>query len=381
MLRYLSAGESHGRCLTAIIEGLPAGLPLDLAQIDGELARRQRGYGRGPRMELERDRVQVLAGLRDGKTLGSPLALLIENRDWTNWEKVMDPVSVSAGEVLTNPRPGHADLPGVIKYRQQDVRNILERASARETAMRVAVGAVAKALLAHFQVQVVSHVVAIGDVTAAAVMAPHGDLSLLADESPVRCLDPEAERAMVAAIKAAQKEGDSLGGVFEVIALGVPWGLGSHVHWDRKLDGRLAQAIVSIQGVKGVEFGAGFAGCQLPGSSFHDEIVYDPKRGYTFTSNNAGGIQGGMSATAPIVIRGAMKPIPTLAKPLQSVDIKTKEPTPASVQRTDSCAVPAASIVAEAAVAWELAVAFLEKFGGDSLAEIKDNYNQYLKNL
>lgn len=211
MLRYLSAGESHGRCLTAIIEGLPAGLPLDLAQIDGELARRQRGYGRGPRMELERDRVQVLAGLRDGKTLGSPLALLIENRDWTNWEKVMDPVSVSAGEVLTNPRPGHADLPGVIKYRQQDVRNILERASARETAMRVAVGAVAKALLAHFQVQVVSHVVAIGDVTAAAVMAPHGDLSLLADESPVRCLDPEAERAMVAAIKAAQKEGDSLG--------------------------------------------------------------------------------------------------------------------------------------------------------------------------
>jgi chorismate synthase len=381
MLRYLSAGESHGRCLTAIIEGLPAGLPLALDQIDRELARRQRGYGRGPRMQLERDRVQILAGLRGGKTLGSPLAMLIENKDWPNWEKAMDPVSVSAGDMLTNPRPGHADLPGVLKYRQQDIRNILERASARETAMRVAVGAVAKALLALFQVQIVSHVVAIGEITAAAVTAPHGGLSILADKSPVRCLDPEAEKAMMAAIRTAQEEGDSLGGIFEVIVLEVPWGLGSHVHWDRKLDGRLAQAIVSIQGVKGVEFGAGFAGTRLLGSRFHDQIVLDSRRGFGFTSNNAGGIQGGMSTSAPIIIRGAMKPIPTLAKPLQTVDIRTKEATTASVQRTDSCAVPAASIVAEAAVAWELAVAFMEKFGGDSLAEIRDNYTQYLQAL
>ncbi|MGI6574566.1 MAG: chorismate synthase [bacterium] len=378
-LRYLSGGESHGKCLIAIIEGLPANLTLDITAINGELARRQAGYGRGPRMKLEKDQVQILTGLRNGITLGSPLTLLIANKDWPNWQQVMNPVGENKGEPITNPRPGHADLPGALKYRQSDMRNIFERASARETAIRVAVGAVAKQLLRVFGVQIVSHVVAIGSVTAREKHIPVEDIEAIAAASPVRCLDPEATQAMVAKITATQEEGDSLGGIFEVQVHNLPWGLGSHVHWDRKLDGRLAQAVVSIQGVKGVEFGAGFASASMSGSKFHDQIIYDGK--FSLGSNNAGGVLGGISTSAPIVIRAAMKPIPTLVKPLLSVDFITKEPCNACVQRTDACAVPAASIVAEAAIAWELAVAFLEKFGGDSKQEIINNYKSFCESL
>ncbi|HHW10104.1 MAG TPA: chorismate synthase [Firmicutes bacterium] len=410
MLRYLTAGESHGQALLVILEGLPAGLPLVPADIDRHLARRQAGWGRGGRMKIERDGVVILSGVRHGFTIGSPIALEIANRDWARWQEIMrvDPPAAPLPQetegamkppdagggpaVVTRPRPGHADLAGALKYGHEDMRQVLERASARETAARVAAGAVAMRFLAFFGITVGSHVVGIGEVTApspaeapleAAALA---DLLARAEASPVRCADPEAAAAMIAAIDRAKAEGDTLGGVFEVIVHGVPPGLGSHVQWDRKLDGRLARALMSIQAIKGVEIGCGFAAAGKPGSAVHDPIYYDQEKrrtawGFYRRTNRAGGLEGGMSNGEAIVLRAAMKPIATLMKPLPSVDIKSKESFLAAVERSDTCAVPAAAVVGEAVVALEIAAAFLEKFGGDSMTETANNYQSYLKML
>ncbi|NLM46443.1 MAG: chorismate synthase [Firmicutes bacterium] len=383
-MRFLTAGESHGPALTAVIEGLPAQLPLTEEAINNELARRQRGYGRGGRMQIEQDRAEVLSGLRFGCTLGTPLTLLIHNRDYANWQETMAPFGrePEKAKIITQPRPGHADLAGALKYGFTDLRCVLERASARETAARVAVGAVAKALLAAFGIEVYSYVEAIGGVTApplepAALKALAGQI----EKSPVRCHDAQAEAEMLAAIEAVKSAGDSLGGVFVVVALGVPVGLGSHVQWDRKLDGRLAAALMSIQAIKGVEIGSGFAAAARPGSLVHDEIFWQPEQGYFRKTNNAGGLEGGISNGEPIVCRAAMKPIPTLKKPLSSVNMQDHTPYAAAVERSDVCAVPAAAVVGEAAVAWELAAALKEKLGGDSLPEMLANYEAYRKYL
>lgn len=380
MLRYLSAGESHGQALTAIIEGLPAGLKIHKENIDELLKRRQGGYGRGGRMAIEQDRVEFLSGLRGSLTLGSPLTLLIRNKDWENWQEIMAPGdgALLTERVVTKPRPGHADLPGALKYRQRDIRNILERASARETAVRVAVGAVAQELLAAFGIRVQGQVVAIGPVRGE---ASGKILGRELYDNPFYCPDNNAAEAMREAVDQARKEGDSLGGVFQVIVEGVPPGLGSHVQWDRRLDGRLAQSLMSIPAIKGVEIGLGLEGAVLPGSQVHDEIHYSPERGFYHRTNHAGGLEGGITNGENIVIRAAMKPIPTLLSPLNSVDILSKEPFQAAVERSDVCAVPAAAIVGEAAVAWEIAVALLEKFGGDHLEEMLVNYNHYLEYL
>ncbi|WP_258359265.1 chorismate synthase [Moorella sulfitireducens (nom. illeg.)] len=381
MLRYLTAGESHGRGLSVIIEGLPAGIPLRAEDINTWLARRQGGYGRGGRMAIERDRAEILAGVRGGYTLGSPVAIFIANRDWANWQEIMAPgPEARPGRIVTRPRPGHADLAGGLKYHQADLRNILERASARETAARVAAGATAAALLKELGIEVAAHVVRVGQVEV------KGAVDFIAArqawESPVYCADPEGSRAMVAAIEEARQKGDTLGGVVEVLATGVPAGLGSHVHWDRRLDGRLAQALMSIPAIKGVEIGAGFELATIPGSRAHDAIAYREECGFYHPTNRAGGLEGGMTNGETLVLRAAMKPIPTLMRPLPSVDFLTKEPATAAVERSDVCAVPAAAVVAWAAVAWVLAGAVLEKFGGDHLPEIQGRlaaYRQYLK--
>jgi chorismate synthase len=381
-MRYLTAGESHGPQLTTILEGLPAGMPLVAEDINTELARRQQGYGRGRRMQIEKDTVEILSGVRHGQTLGSPIALVVKNNDWKHWTKIMgaDPlVEGQEDEVkrkITRPRPGHADLNGAIKYGHRDMRNVLERSSARETTVRVAAGAVAKQLLSLVGVTLVSHVVEIGGVKA------NTDSHLSIEElkqrtelSPVRCADPEVEQDMMNAIDNAKKNGDSIGGVVEVIAAGMPAGVGSYVQYDRKLDAKLAAAIVSINAFKGVEFGIGFEAARKPGSEVHDEIVWDQENGYTRKTNRLGGFEGGMTTGMPIVVRGVMKPIPTLYKPLMSVDIDSKEPFSASVERSDSCAVPAAAVVAENVVAWELANSLIEQFNSDRFdtfaAEIK----------
>ncbi len=397
MLRYLTSGESHGKQLTAILEGMPAGLRLSAAFIDADLSRRQGGYGRGGRMKIESDRVEITSGVRHGATLGSPIAMNIMNRDWENWVNVMGPddsPQADSGRTVTRARPGHADLTGGIKYGHRDLRNILERSSARETAARVAVGAAAKRLLGEFGISVVSYVTGIGGVswTHSGRRAPSA-LFRDAEASPVRCPDKKASAAMMKKIDSARKNGDSLGGVFEVVATGVPPGLGSHVQWDRKLDALLAMALMSIQAIKGVEVGIGFEAGVLQGSRVHDEIFYGkgtvkPASGlwpvspsFFRKTNNAGGIEGGMSNGEPVVLRAAMKPIPTLYKPLRSVDIDSKKPFKASVERSDVCAVPAAAVIGEAVVAFELAKAFLEKFSGDSVAEIERNYRGYLKQV
>lgn len=381
-MRYLTAGESHGPALCAIIEGLPANLLLDPEKINGDLARRQQGYGRGGRMQIEKDCVEVLSGLRFGRTLGSPLALRIANRDFANWRGKMDPVGIepSDTETLTRPRPGHADLSGALKFNLADVRDVLERASARETAARVAVGATAKALLAMFGIQVYSQIVAVGVVTAQTLPAEilaanYGKV----EKSLLRTADKEAEVAMMAAIDCAKAAGDSLGGVFEVVVLGLPPGLGSYTHWDKKLDSRLAAALMSIQAVKGVEVGGGFALTALPGSLVHDQIAFQEGRGYFRLTNRAGGIEGGMTNGEPVVLRAAMKPIPTLYKPLMSVDMIDHQPFAAVLERSDACAVPAAAVVGEAVVAWEMALALREKVGGDSLEEMQANIENYFK--
>jgi chorismate synthase len=377
-LRFTTAGESHGPGLTAIVEGLPAGLELTPDDVDRDLARRQLGHGRGGRMKIESDRAEVYAGVRHGRTLGSPVALRIVNRDYANWEERMNPWPVD-GEVdeVHLPRPGHADLAGVQKFGHSDVRNVLERASARETAARVAAGGLAKALLRELGVEVRSHVVRIGSVA-----APTPDELALedfvgVDDSPVRCLDPEASDAMVAEIDAARKANESLGGIFEVRAFGLVPGLGSYLSWSERLDGRLAQAIISIQAMKGVSIGDAYQVASKVGSEAHDEIFWSEEGGFYRETNRAGGVEGGMTIGEQLVVQGAMKPLPTLTQPLRSVDIETKAPAQALRERTDSCTVPAAAVVGEAMVALVLGAAYREKLGGDHIADMKAALEHY----
>ena len=389
MFRFTTAGESHGRGLVAVLEGIPAGLSLSAERINVELKRRMGGYGRGARMKIEADQIEWLAGVRAGETLGSPIAMLVWNRDWEHWQDVMAPEADAPGSErrrqVTRPRPGHADLAGSLKYDRQDARDILERASARETVARVACGAVCKVLLDQFGVEIGSHVVELGGVRAGAgahpaqVGAQHAAplparLNQAADASPVRCLDAAAETEMIARIDAAKAAGDTLGGVVEVIALGLPVGLGSHVSWDAKLDGRLAQALMSIPAVKGVELGLGFEAARRKGSEVHDEIL----PGLARATNRAGGTEGGMTTGEPLVARVAMKPISTLMAPLRTVDLKTGGPAQAQSERSDVTAVPAMGVIAEAMMALVLAQALLEKFGGDALSETKRNFEGYL---
>ena len=377
-LRMTTAGESHGPGLTTIVEGLPAGLELDRETLDRDMARRQLGHGRGGRMKIEKDSVQVTSGVRHGRTMGGPIALQVANRDYANWEERMNPWPVEAEIPEVHlPRPGHADLVGTWKYRLTDVRNVLERASARETAARVAGGTIAKAFLRALGVEVVSHVVQIGPVRAS---LPE-DLGLASfadvDEDPVRSLDPEASAAMVQHINVQRKANESIGGVFEVRAFGVAPGLGSHVSWEERLDGRLAMALASIQAVKGVGLGEGFDLAGKPGSEAHDEIFYDDDRGFHRETNHSGGLEGGMTTGEPLVVRAALKPIPTLTKPLRSVDIDTLEPAQALRERTDSCVVPAGAVVGEAMVAFVLASAYRDKFGGDHIEDVREAVERY----
>jgi chorismate synthase len=383
-LRYFTAGESHGQALVGILEGMPAGLEIDEEYIALQLHRRQQGYGRGGRMRIEKDHARILSGVRFGKTLGSPIALVIENLDWKNWqEKMAVAQATPLAEIpkVEIPRPGHADLAGVTKYGFDDIRNVLERASARETAMRVAVGSLARKFLEAFNVIIASHVIQLHDVRSRFSLIDFGkadhafdfsleELNARADASPVRCLDSEAEKAMMARIDEAKEKRDTVGGIFEVVALNVPVGLGSYVQWDRRLDARIAAAMMSIQAMKGVEIGDGFAGATRWGSEVHDRIYHSAVRGYHRSSNNAGGLEGGVTNGEPLVVRVAMKPISTLMRPLDSVNIRTKEAVPAHIERSDVCAVPAAGVIGEAMLALVLADAFLEKFGGDSMTEI-----------
>ena len=402
-IRYVTSGESHGKALIGILEGIPSGLPVSDGDIDRELRRRQRGHGRGGRMKIEADRANILSGIRFGKTIGSPIALLIENKDWQNWEDEMSVIPLTSslnkgrnkGELGASPRPGHADLAGAVKYDTHDMRNILERSSARETAMRAALGAIAKRFLSEFGIKIGSYVIQIGKVQSSKLKVKSSEKELLesfrsAEISPVRCPDKISSKKMVHLIDKALKEGNSLGGIFEVFAAGVPIGLGSHIQWDKRLDGKLAQALMSIQAIKGVEIGMGFEMSKKSGSEVMDEIFYEKfgvrsselritHHGFYRKTNNAGGIEGGMTNGMPIIIRAAMKPIPTLRKPLYSVDINTKKPIKAAYERSDICAVPAAGVVGEAMTALVIADTFLEKFGGDSMAEVKRNYNSYLK--
>jgi chorismate synthase len=377
-LRLITAGESHGPGLTCVVEGLPAGLELDREAIDRDMARRQLGHGRGGRMKIEKDAADVTSGVRHGRTLGGPVALRVPNRDFANWEERMNPWPVAADVAEVHlPRPGHADLPGAQKYGMTDVRNVLERASARETAARVAGGALARAFLGALGVEVFSHVIRITGVAAPERedLVP-GDFAEV-DASPVRCLDPEASRAMVAEINRLRKANESLGGVFEVRAFGLVPGQGSHVSWEERLDGRLAQALMSIQAMKGVAIGGGFDLAAVPGSEAHDEIFYDEARGYFRETNRAGGVEGGMTNGEPLVCRVAMKPLPTLTKPLRSVDIATREPAQALRERTDSATIPAAGVVGEAMVALVLADAYRRKFGGDHIDDVRAAVRAY----
>ncbi|MFZ3588656.1 chorismate synthase [Bacillus sp. DJP31] len=378
-MRYLTAGESHGPQLTTIIEGVPAGVPLTVEDINIELARRQKGHGRGRRMQIEKDEVKIVSGVRHGVTLGSPITLIVENNDWKHWTSIMgiEPVEDNETEMkrkVTRPRPGHADLNGAIKYGHRDMRNVLERSSARETTVRVAAGAVAKKILSELGIRVAGQVLEIGGVKAENTDYENIEqLQTITEQSPVRCFDSKAEALMIEAIDLAKQNGDSIGGIVEVVVEGVPVGLGSYAHYDRKLDGKIAAAVMSINAFKGVEFGIGFKAASIPGSLVHDEILWDEQNGYSRRTNNLGGFEGGMTTGMPIVVKGVMKPIPTLYKPLKSVDIDTKEPFEASIERSDSCAVPAASVVAEAVVAWEVATAVIDQFGQDRLELIQEN--------
>jgi len=385
MLRFLTSGESHGESLIAILEGLPAGLEVNSSQIDAELGRRQKGYGRGKRMEIESDRVEFLSGLRGGRTLGSPLAMRIRNRDWENWQETMAPEGrIRDTRSVTSPRPGHADLAGGIKYGQKDFRNILERASARETAARVAVGAVLKRFLERCGVTVGGHVLSIGGSTPSKAQFNGPREGTPAETSPVRCLDQSAEKEMIKLIDQAVTDGETLGGIFEIKVFDVPVGLGSHVHWDRRLDSDLASAVMSIPAIKGVQIGSGFRGAGLPGSAVHDAILHDKTRGFFRETNNAGGIEGGISNGETIVLSAAMKPIPTLMSPLGSVHFLSKRKVDAAVERSDVTAVPAACVIAESMVAFVLAKHMCDKFGGDTMDELLVNleaYKSYVKKL
>jgi chorismate synthase len=381
-LRVITAGESHGPGLTCLVEGLPAGLEVDLEQVNRDMARRQLGHGRGGRMKIERDAAEVTAGVRHGRTLGGPIALSVANRDFENWRERMSPWPVEADVPEVHlPRPGHADLAGVQKYGFTDVRNVLERASARETAARVAGGALAKAFLRAFGVHVVSHVTQIGSVRAPDRAGLGLDDFAGVDESPVRCLDPDVSREMVAEINTLRKANESLGGVFEVLAFGLVPGLGSHVSWEERLDGRIGLAMLSIQAIKGCGIGDGFDLAGRPGSAAHDEIFYSDERGYFRETNRSGGVEGGMTTGEPLVVRCAMKPLPTLTKPLRSVDIATREPAQALRERTDSCTVPAAGVVGEAMLAIVLASAFREKFGGDHVDDARAALEAYERRI
>jgi len=379
MLRFLDAGESHGKCLIGIIEGLPAGLSLEEKKINLDLKRRQGSYGRGERMKIEQDRVEILSGLVEGKTIGSPLGLMIKNKDWENWEeKKYSPQTI--------PRPGHADFAGSIKYGFKDMRKVLERASARQTAMRVAIGSVASTLLEEFNINIYSYVLRIVQIKAQRIMSFNQKLKAEINKSPVYCTDGIASVGMCREIDRAREKGDTLGGVFEVVVTGVPIGLGSYVQWDRRLDARLASAFMSIPGLKAVEIGEGIEASKKKGSVVHDEIFAHQESGNDFSryyrnTNRAGGIEGGMTNGESVVIRAYIKPIPTLINPLHSIDFVTKKETKAIYQRSDICVVPAASVVGEAVADWEIAVAFLEKFSGDSLIEIKENYKNYRQRL
>ena len=384
MLRFTTAGESHGQALVSIVEGIPAGLPLSARDIDAQLARRQQGYGRGRRMQIEQDAVELLSGVRAGETIGSPIAMLVRNRDWKNWSRIMDPERAEGEDdpalrarAVTRPRPGHADLAGMLKYDRQDARDILERASARETTSRVAAGAICRRLLAEFGVSVGSHVVELGGILAAQADGLPDDIDAAADQSPVRTLDHEAEALMIALIDEVKRNGDTLGGVCEVVCRGVPVGLGSHVSWDRRLDARIAAAMVSIPAVKGVEIGAGFEAARKRGSEVHDEI----HPGLSRASNRAGGLEGGMTNGEPVVIRVAMKPISTLMRPLATVDMQTGEAASAVAERSDVTAVPAMGVIAEAMLAFVIAQAFVEKFAGDSLIEMRRNVGGYTEQM
>jgi chorismate synthase len=381
-LKLITAGESHGPGLTTIVEGLPAGLELDQEAIDGDMARRQLGHGRGGRMKIERDSAQVTAGVRHGRTLGGPVALQVANRDYANWEERMNPWPVEAEVPEVHlPRPGHADLAGVQKFGFTDVRNVLERASARETAARVAGGALAKAFLRALGVEVISHVTQIGSVRAPEREALAFTDFAAVDESPVRCLDAEASAAMVQEINVLRKRNESIGGIFEVRGFGLVPGLGSHVSWEQRLDGRIGMALLSIQAAKGVGLGDGFDLAGRPGSEAHDEIFYSEERGYFRETNRSGGLEGGMTTGEPLVARVAMKPIPTLTKPLRSVDIATREPAQALRERTDSCVVPAAGVVGEAMLAIVLAGAFRDKFGGDHIDDVRASLDAYVERI
>ncbi len=383
-MRYLSAGESHGPFLTAIVEGLPAGLNIRLTDINRHLERRQKGYGRGGRMAIEKDRVKVLSGLRFNKTIGSPLTLQIANRDWENWQDLMA-IEGSAPEDLirlTRPRPGHADLAGGLKYNHDDLRLVLERSSARETAIRVAVGSVARILLKQFNVNIYSHVLRIGPIKAQTDSYDVPELTEEIESSALRCADGDAEKKMISAIEEARENGDTLGGVVELFITGLPPGLGSYVQWDRRLDGRLAGALMSIQGFKGVEIGLGFQSASEPGSKVHDPLQVESENGgITRGSNRAGGLEGGVSNGQPLVLRAAMKPIPTMSQPMASIDWISGEEVRGATERSDVCAVPAAAIVAEAVAAWELASAFREKFSGDYMGEVEASFNYYMEQV
>lgn len=389
MIRFTTAGESHGQALVCILEGMPAGLPLAAADVDAELARRQQGYGRGRRMQIERDQVELLAGVRAGETLGSPIAMLVRNRDWKNWSEIMDPAPRAEDpeprrRAVTRVRPGHADLTGVLKYDRTDARDILERASARETTARVAAGAVCRRFLAEFGVRIGSHLSHLGGIDAARPDPMPGDINAAADSSQLRTLDPAAERAMIERIDAVKREGNTLGGICEVVADGLPVGLGSHVSWDRKLDGRIGAAMMSIPAVKGVEIGIGFEAARRTGAEVHDEIerADRPLTGNVRRrSNRAGGLEGGMTTGEPLVVRVAMKPISTLMRPLQTVDVATGGSAEATAERSDVTAAPAMGVIAEAMLAIVLADAFVEKFGGDSLAETRRNYDGYVSHV
>jgi chorismate synthase len=384
MIRYMTAGESHGRCLTAIVEGVPAGLKISEDFINHQLTRRQYSFGRGERLQyIEKDRARILSGVRWGETLGSPITLVVDNKDWENWEKIMSLSEEDKAEKfrLVRPRPGHADLAGVLKYDRRDTRDILERASARETAARTAVGAVCRRLLEEFDVRIYSWVTEIAGIKASVKDLPVEDAFLLAEKSPVRCPDKHAEEKMVEAIKEAKTNGDTLGGVYAVVATGCPVGLGSHTTWDGKLDGRLAQAILSIQAHKGVDVGRGFEMARLKGSDVHDEIYYKEGRGFHRKTNNAGGIEGGMTNGEPVVLRAAVKPLASLRRPLKSVNILTKDEMSAEIVRSDVCPVASAAIIGEAVTAVTIAQAMQEKFGGDSVREMKDNVVRYKEHL
>ena len=389
-IRYLTAGESHGQALTGILEGIPAGLQLTAESINSHLARRQRGYGRGERMKIEKDRVRILSGIRFGKTLGSPISLQIENKDWENWSNKMSVESHPKNvEQITVPRPGHADLAGKIKYGHHDIRNVLERASARETAIRVALGAITTNLLSEFNVKILSQVVQIGNVKSNNSFLEFSSQNLISkaaylksleeiiEESQVRCVSPESEKLMIKKIDEAIEKKEAVGGIFEVVAFNLPIGLGSFTHWDRKMDGKIASSMMSIPGIKSVEIGLGKTCAELPGSKVHDNIYHEKEKVVYRKTNNAGGLEGGVTNGEPLVIRCGMKPIPTLMKPLDSVNLINLEPTVAFRERSDSCAVPAAAVVAEAVLSLVLADVFCEKFGGDSISEMQANYENY----